>query len=95
MKTSYNRFDIESAKRTAREYCKKNGLDEKLLDSQSVYFINGKIIFAQPSMVKANGLRNDRDTQPIPTLVVEKKESNFCIQPTDYTVSVLGIAGLK
>ena len=41
------------------------------------------------------GLRNDRETQPIPTLIAEKKENDFFIKPTDYTYDVLGEANMK
>lgn len=95
MRPCYNRIDIEIAKRTAREYCRKNGLSEHMLDRQMVFVINDNVIFAQPSTRKPMGLRNDRETQPIPTLIAEKKENDFFIKPTDYTYDVLGEANMK
>lgn len=95
MRTRTNRVVIEAAKRHAVEYCQKNQLDTALLGKQSVYAINGKIIFAQPSANKSFGLRNDRETRPQPTLVVEKKADGFHVSQTDYTLQFLKKADLK
>lgn len=95
MKPCYNKIDIEIAKRNAREYCRKNGLSEYILDRQLVYVINDKVVFAQPSNQKPMGLCNDRETQPVPTLIAEKMENEFNIKPTDYTFTVLREVDMK
>lgn len=90
MRPCHNRIDIEIAKRTAQEYCRKNGLSEHMLDRQLIFAINDNVIFAQPSGEKPMGLCNDRETQPIPTLIAEKKGNDFVIKCTDCTFDVLG-----
>mgnify|MGYP004635072643 CR=1 FL=1 len=95
MRPSSNRIVVEQAKRKAKEYCADNGLDISLLDRQVVYVIDGDVIFAQPSGVKANGLKNDLETQPKPTLVLEKQRNGFSVKTTEHTFPVLGLAQMK
>ena len=92
MRPYRNKLDIENAKKSAREYCMSNGLDLSVLSKQSIYAINNKVIFAQPSTKKTYGLKTDISSQPKPTLVAEKKAHGFVVNSTEHTAKILGIA---
>lgn len=70
----------------AEAYCKANNLSVEKLRSQKFEIISDRMIFAQPTGVKPDGLRNDLDTQPYPTLIL-RLDSHGAIQieTTDYT----------
>ena len=85
MKVTNNTIDIESAKKCAREYCINNQLDIDLLEQQRIFVIDQKIIWAQPSSRKSEGLKNDLETQPSPTLIVEKVGDTFQVRETSHT----------
>lgn len=89
MRSQHSKIDIDNAKRIAREYCIQHGLNIRSLEKQLIYVINGKTIFAQPSQCRANGLREDLDTQPKPTLIVEKSSRGYIVHTTEYTKYVL------
>lgn len=95
MKVTADIIDIESAKESAREYCINNQLDIDLLAQQRVFVINQKIIFAQPSASKPRGLKNDLETQPSPTLIVEKIGDTFQVSEISNTQPYLRRIGLK
>ncbi len=80
MKVTNNTIDIESAKKCAREYCINNHLDMDLLEQQRIFVIDQKIILAQTSSNKPKGLRNDLETQPSLTLIVEKVGDTFQVK---------------
>ena len=90
MRSQHSKIDIDNAKRIAREYCIHHGLNIRSLEKQLIYVINGKTIFAQPSQCRANGLREDLDTQPKPTLIVEKSSRGYIVHTTEYTKYVFG-----
>ena len=91
MRPKHNKIDIDNAKKIAREYCIQHGLDIGSLERQHVYVINGKVIFAQPSQHRVSGLRADLDTQPKPTLVVEKTPKGYVVHTTEHTKHVFDI----
>ena len=89
MKVTADIIDIESAKESAREYCINNQLDIDLLAQQRVFVIG------QPSASKPRGLKNDLETQPRPTLIVEKIGDTFQVSETSNTQPYLRRIGLK
>ena len=95
MKVTANIIDIESAKKSARKYCINNQLDTDLLAQQRVFVIGQRINFAQPSTSKPRGLKNDLETQPRPTLIVEKIGDTFQVSETSNTQPYLRRIGLK
>lgn len=70
----------------AEAYCKANNLSVEKLRSQRFEIIADQMVFAQPTDVKPDGLCNDLDTQPYPTLIL-RLDSHGAIQieTTDYT----------
>ena len=66
-----------------------------IIDIESVFVIGQRIIFAQPSASKPRGLKNDLETQPRPTLIVEKIGDTFQVSETSNTQPYLRRIGLK
>ena len=90
MRPSRNNLAIQTAKKSATEYCKKNGLRVEKLESQIVHSINNKVIFAQPVKSKGTlGLRADKSTMPKPTLIVERTARGYVVSATDNTAIYL------
>ena len=69
----------------AKDYCKNNGLSIEKLNQQMFAVIYSSAIFAQPSNVIPNGLLNDLETQPKPTLIIKKNDNGLVIEQTEYT----------
>ncbi len=67
------------------EYCRSNGLSLAKLKDQKFYIFEDCMIFAQPSDVKPDGLRNDLATQPRPTLVLKEGSGGLQIEATEHT----------
>lgn len=70
----------------AADYLKKNGLSMAKLKMQRFEIIDDMMIFAQPTGVKPDGLRNDLATRPYPTLILKLDENgNLLIETTEHT----------
>jgi hypothetical protein len=69
-------------------YCKENNLSFEKLKSQQ-RGIGSYALFGYPRNIEANGLLNDIDTQPYPTLLVEPKDDTFIVIKTEYTKKYL------
>ena len=69
----------------AREYCKKHGYALDKLQSQRYLELPSCVCFAQPSGVKPNGLMNDRETMPFPTLVIKLVDGQLAFETTEHT----------
>ena len=73
----------------AKSYCQNNGLSFEKLKGQEFYWIYGEAIFAQPSGVEPKGLTNDRETMPLPTLIIKLDNDELKIEQTEYTKKYL------
>ena len=69
----------------AREYCKKHGYAPEKLQSQRYLELPSCVCFAQPSDVKQNGLMNDKETMPLPTLVLKLIDGKLTFEVTEHT----------
>lgn len=74
----------------AKDYCRKNGLSVNKLAQQRFSIISGSAYFLQPSNVIPNGLMNDRETMPTPTLVIHLENGHLKVEPTEHTTQYLG-----
>ena len=77
------------ALQASSEYCKKHGLSEDKLGRQRLYFIGDTAIFAAPSNVEPDGLKNDIATQPLPVLIVEVNDGALVFRQTEHTQEYL------
>lgn len=75
----------------AEDYCRKNNLSVDKLKTQRFSLIYGKAFFSQPSSVEADGLRNDVDTMPKTTLIIEADGDNLKVAQTEYTKKYLAV----
>ncbi len=73
----------------AKKYCAEHNLSVDKLLKQRFEFIYGSAIFAQPSGVEPKGLTNDRDTMPLPTLIIKLDNDELKIEQTEYTKKYL------
>ena len=70
----------------AEPYCEKYGLSVEKLKDQKFEVILDAIFFAQPTGIGPDGLRNDLETVPYPTLIMRLDEDGkICFQETAYT----------
>ena len=73
-----------------KPFCQANNLSPEKLSAQKFEIIADTIIFAQPTDVKPDGLRNDIDTQPKPTLVLQlNSNGEIQIETTECTEKYL------
>ena len=77
------------ALQASHEYCKNHGLSEDKLRKQLLHFIDDAAIFAAPSNVEPDGLRNDIATQPLPVLIIEVRDGTLVFRQTEYTQKYL------
>ena len=75
----------------AKEYCENNGLSIEKVKGQHFFFAYDSAIFAQPSDVIPNGLCNDIDTQPKPTLIIRNQDGELMVEETELTRKILSI----
>lgn len=74
------------AEACAESYCKANGLSLEKLKAQRFEVIMDQMVFAQPTGVKPDGLRNDIATRPYPTLILRLDDKGeIKIEQTEYT----------
>lgn len=64
----------------AKPFCEQHGYSFEKLKKQRFLFCNCTAGFAQPSGVKPNGLCNDMDTMPIPTLAIRLEGDRLTIE---------------
>lgn len=75
----------------AEEFCKKNSLSVEKLKQQRFDWIYGVAVFSQPSEVVPNGLTNDMETMPMPTLILKADDKDIEFEQTEYTQKYLAI----
>ncbi|MGN0468922.1 MAG: hypothetical protein ACI4GY_09385 [Acutalibacteraceae bacterium] len=73
----------------AKPFCKSNGLSFDKLKKQRFDFIYGTAIFSQPSGVEPKGLTNDKETMPLPTLIIKNIDGEIVFEQTEYTEQYL------
>ena len=69
----------------ASRYCRENGLSVEKLKSQRCESFENMAWFAQPSDVKPNGLLNDMQTMPRPTLILKSQDGKLIVEQTEHT----------
>lgn len=69
----------------AKNYCQEQGLLWDRLKEQRFDLLGGIAVFSQPSDVESNGLVNDRDTMPKPTLVIRFENGQLVFEQTEHT----------
>ena len=78
------------AETVAAGYCREHGLSLDKLKTQRFEAIADMMVFAQPTGVKPDGLKNDLDTRPVPTLVIRLDEKgNLMVEGTPHTLKYL------
>jgi len=78
------------AEACAAGYCREHGLSVDKLKAQRFETIADMMVFAQPTGVVPDGLRNDIATRPIPTLLIRLDESgNLVVESTPHTEKYL------
>ncbi len=83
-----DRMDRDSALKIAKNYCKDRGLSYKKLLSQKVFIFDDMVHFVQPiDYPSSDGLRTDKLTQPLPTLIYHIETNEF--EETEYTEKYL------
>ena len=75
----------------AKQYCENNNLSYDRLLKQEFALIYDTAIFAQPSGVKPDGLKNDLKTQAKPTLILNNVNGNIIIKETELTRKFLSM----
>jgi len=73
----------------AKPFCKENGFSFEKLEKQRVIVMNDSVVFAAPSNVKPDGLRNDIATQPIPTILVKIEDGGIVCEATEHAKKYL------
>ena len=70
----------------AENYCRQHDLSLEKLKTQRFETIADTMVFAQPTGVQPDGLRNDIATQPVPTLILKADpEGKLQIETTEHT----------
>ena len=82
-------FQKAMAMESAKSYCKENGLSWELLKAQQFDLLGLTAVFSQPSDVKAQGLVNDVETMPKPTLIIRYQAGGLVFEQTEYTKQFL------
>lgn len=73
----------------ASRYCLTNQLSVEKLGQQRFEWFGDAAVFAQPSGIKPDGLKNDLETQPKPTLILRLDNGKFHIEQTEHTKKYL------
>lgn len=78
------------AEAVASTYCREHNLSMAKLKTQRFETVADMMIFAQPTGVIPDGLRNDFDTRPIPTLVIKLgNDGELQVEGTPHTARYL------
>lgn len=72
-----------------RDYCEQNNISIDKLKNERFNLSYNECVFAHPSDVKPDGLRNDMETMPKVTLVVKYENGMLSIEQTEYTKDFL------
>ena len=72
-------------------YCQKNKLSVTKLKKEIFNLSYNQCGFFHSSDVKPNGLLNDIETQPKPTLIIEYEDGKLTVKETEYTKKILGM----
>lgn len=75
----------------AKDYCKKNNLSLEKLKDQRIEIIKSTLFFSQSRNIQPDGLKNDLDTMPIPTLIITTDGDGLKIEQTEYTKKYLSM----
>lgn len=75
----------EMALQLASEFCGSHGYSSKRLQAQRYCELPGCVCFAQPSGVKPNGLMNDKETMPLPTLIIKLVDGKLVFETTEHS----------
>ena len=79
------------AEACAADYCHKHGLSLEKLKTQRFETIADMMVFAQPTGIAPDGLRNDIATRPYPTLIIRLDDSGkLVVEGTQHTEKYLG-----
>lgn len=78
-------FQRALAMESAKAYCKDNGLLWEKLAGQRFDLLGAVAVFSQPSAVPAQGLTNDQETMPKPTLVIRFQDGSLVFEQTEHT----------
>jgi len=73
----------------AKGYCTQHGYSMRKLAENRFHLIGGVAVFSVPSPVKPNGLMNDRETQPLPTLILRQENGKLTFETTEHTEKYL------
>lgn len=73
----------------AARYCRDNGLSVEKLRTQRFEWLTDIACFMQPTGIKPDGLLNDLQTQPYPTLLLKSKNGNLIVEQTEHTKKYL------
>ena len=71
------------------EYCNKNNISIDKLKKEIFNLSYDVCGFFHPSEVEPNGLLNDLETLPKPTLIIKYKDEELVIEQTEYTKDYL------
>lgn len=74
-----------------RAYCTDNKLSIEKLKKERFEFSYDECGFFHPSEIVPQGLVNDMETMPKPTLIIKNEEGYLKIEKTQYTKQFLGI----
>lgn len=73
----------------ANGFCKEHGYSMKKLEEKRLYLFDEEALFAVPSEMKPDGLKNDMATLPIPVLVLKRVDGKIVVEPTKHTEKCL------
>ena len=78
------------AEAVASTYCRDHNLSMAKLKTQRFETVADMMVFAQPTGVAPDGLRNDIETRPIPTLVIRlSDDGKLQVEGTPHTTQYL------
>lgn len=72
-----------------RDYCNKNKISIDKLSNEIFSLSYNECAFFHPSDIEPNGLLNDMETLPKPTLAIRYEDGKFFIEQTEYTKQYL------
>lgn len=90
-----NKWDIEKKLQRAiaieyvRDYCNENKISIEKLEKERFYLSYNVCGFFHPSEVEPDGLLNDLETLPKPTLIIRYENEMLVIEQTEYTKEYL------
>ena len=73
------------ALKIAEAYCMEHGYSMEKVREQRFFLMYDETIFAQPRGVEPDGLTNDMDTMPLPTLIITVDKGELVVRTTEHT----------